>query len=72
MKNGLITHAMGGFYKDQARELLNIPEQYDIHAVIAIGYQDEKEKLEETFQEREQPSTRRPLEETIMEGTFKV
>ncbi|GAE95151.1 hypothetical protein JCM21714_4362 [Gracilibacillus boraciitolerans JCM 21714] len=63
---------MGGFYKDQARELLNIPEQYDIHAVIAIGYQDEKEKLEETFQEREQPSTRRPLEETIMEGTFKV
>ncbi|WP_231735373.1 nitroreductase family protein [Gracilibacillus massiliensis] len=72
MKNGLITHAMGGFYKDQAREVLNIPEQYDIHAVVAIGYQDEKERLEEKFQEREIPSPRRPLTETVMEGAFKI
>ncbi|UOQ87466.1 nitroreductase family protein [Gracilibacillus salinarum] len=72
MKQGLITHAMGGFYKDQAREALNIPERYQLHAVIAIGYQDEKEKLEEAFQEREVPSPRRPLSETVMEGKFKA
>ncbi len=71
MQKGLITHAMGGFYKDKAREVLNIPEQYAIHAVVAIGYQDEKEKLEEKFQEREQPSDRRPLTETVMEGEFR-
>ncbi|QGH36294.1 nitroreductase family protein [Gracilibacillus salitolerans] len=72
MQKGLITHAMGGFYKDKAREVLNIPEQYEIHAVVAIGYQDEKEKLEEKFQERELPSDRRPLTETVMEGEFRA
>ncbi|MGP4038837.1 nitroreductase family protein [Gracilibacillus sp. D59] len=72
MKKGLITHAMGGFYKDKAREVLNIPEQYAIHAVIALGYQDEKEKLVDKLKERELPSDRRPLTETIMEGEFRA
>ncbi|WP_226036192.1 nitroreductase family protein [Aquibacillus saliphilus] len=70
-RNGLITHPMGGFNKDEARELLNIPEEFDIHAVVAIGYQGEKEALPKEIQEREQPSDRRPLEESIHEGTFK-
>lgn len=71
-RNGLITHAMGGFYKDQARETLGIPEEYEIQALVAIGYQDEKEKLEEEMQKREQPSPRRPVEESIMEGSFRA
>lgn len=44
-REGLITRAMGGFQKDKAREKLNIPENFDIQVVIAIGYQGEKEKL---------------------------
>src|SRR5699024_2298036 len=72
MKKDLITHAMGGFYKDKAREVLNIPEQFDIHALVAIGYQDEKAKLAEPLQEREAPSPRRGLNETLMEGEFKA
>ncbi|ENH98093.1 nitroreductase [Gracilibacillus halophilus YIM-C55.5] len=71
MKKGLITHAMGGFHKDQAREELGIPEKYDVHAVIAIGYQDEMEKLDEQLQEREKPSDRRKLADSLTEGTFK-
>ncbi|MDL4838934.1 nitroreductase family protein [Aquibacillus rhizosphaerae] len=69
-QNGLITHAMGGFHKDKAREALNIPEEYALHAVIAIGYQGEKETLPEDIQKREQPSERRPLKESIYEGKF--
>ncbi|KAB8126357.1 nitroreductase family protein [Gracilibacillus oryzae] len=69
-KNGLITHAMGGIYKDKARELLNIPDQYDVHALIAIGYQDDISILEEAYQEREKPSNRRSLKETIIKGSF--
>ncbi|NRD78956.1 nitroreductase family protein [Bacillus sp. BRMEA1] len=71
VKEGLITHAMGGFQKDLARETLNIPNNFDVQVVIAIGYQGEKEALPEDFQPREQPSNRRPLKETIFEGTFK-
>ena len=70
-KSGLVTHAMGGFQKDKAREILNIPDNYDLQIVIAIGYQGEKEALPEDLQSREQPSIRRPLTETIFEGTFK-
>ncbi|MCM3387824.1 nitroreductase family protein [Ureibacillus chungkukjangi] len=70
-KEGLVTHAMGGYEKDKAREVLNIPDNFDLQIVIAIGYQGEKEALPEDLQGREQPSTRRPLNETIFEGTFK-
>ncbi|WP_186576569.1 nitroreductase family protein [Aquibacillus kalidii] len=70
-QKGLATHAMGGFHKDKAREVLGIPEEYDLHAVIAIGYQGEKDQLTEDLQEREQPSDRRPVKESVMEGSFK-
>ncbi|WP_078433193.1 nitroreductase family protein [Metabacillus halosaccharovorans] len=69
-KKGLVTHAMGGFEKEKAREVLNVPDDIEIHAVIAIGYQGEKEILPENLQEREQPSDRRPLKELLFEGTF--
>lgn len=67
---GLITHAMGGFDKEKARQVLNVPADYSIHAVIAIGYQGEKNTLPENLQEREKPSGRRPLKESLFEGTF--
>ncbi|WP_248924600.1 nitroreductase family protein [Paenibacillus hamazuiensis] len=69
-RQGLITHAMGGFEKDKAREVLNVPADYELHAVVAIGYQGDKEALPENLQEREQPNQRRPLKESLFEGTF--
>ncbi|SDN82643.1 Nitroreductase [Paenibacillus sp. yr247] len=69
---GLITHAMGGFDRDQARVTLQIPEEYELHAVIAIGYRGPKEALPEKFQEREIQSTRRPISETIFAGGFGI
>lgn len=70
-KEGLITHAMGGIDKVKAREVLNIPDNFDVQIAIAIGYQGEKEALPEDFQAREQPSSRRSLEETVFEGEYK-
>lgn len=71
IKEGLKTHAIGGFDKAKAREVLNIPEEFDIQVTIAIGYQGEKEALPEDFQAREIPSSRRPLEESILQGKYK-
>lgn len=70
LKKGLITHAMAGFSAEQARRELKVPEEYDLHAVIAIGFQGEKEQLPEAYQEREVPSDRRPLSESLFEGRF--
>ncbi|WP_053218396.1 nitroreductase family protein [Virgibacillus senegalensis] len=67
---GLVTHPMGGFDKEKARKVLNIPDKYALHAVVAIGYQGQKSALPVNLQEREQPSPRRPLDETIHEGSF--
>ncbi|WP_315114779.1 nitroreductase family protein [uncultured Clostridium sp.] len=70
-RRGLITHAMGGFKKDLARETLNIPEEYDILAVVAVGHLGDKITLPtEDFISREEPGTRKPLEEVYAEGKF--
>ncbi|RLL47051.1 nitroreductase [Oceanobacillus piezotolerans] len=66
---GLSTHAMGGFDKEKARSLLNVPDDFDLHAVITIGYRGEKETLDENLQVRENPSSRRPLKEVVFEGS---
>ncbi|MBP1995226.1 nitroreductase family protein [Paenibacillus eucommiae] len=67
---GLITHAMAGFNPDAARTALEVPEDYEIYAVIAIGYRGSKLDLPEKLQEREIPSNRRSVEESCFEGGF--
>ncbi|WP_085522958.1 nitroreductase family protein [Tuberibacillus sp. Marseille-P3662] len=67
---GLITHAMGGFNPDKAREVLNIPDDYDIQCVVAIGYRGEKALLSEKDQNREKPSFRHSIDEFLFEGDF--
>jgi nitroreductase len=67
---GLIVHAMGGFDNDNARIALEVPEDYELHAVIALGYQGDMDALPEDLQEREQPSQRRPLSESLYAGRF--
>ena len=37
---GLITHEMGGFNVQKAKEVFNIPEEFEAGIMIAIGYQD--------------------------------
>jgi nitroreductase len=37
---GLIMHEMGGFDVQKARDIFNVPEDYEVGIMIAIGYQD--------------------------------
>ncbi|MEC0227240.1 nitroreductase family protein [Paenibacillus alba] len=67
---GLATRAVGGYEKDKAREVLQVPADYELHAVIALGYRGARETLSAEFQEREQPNGRRVLQESIIEGSF--
>ena len=68
--SGWFTHAVGGFDKAKAREVLGIPEGYELQAAIVIGKRGDKSLLSPSLQEREQPSLRRPLAELIAEGGF--
>lgn len=70
MHQGLIAHAMGGFQPDKAKEILRIPDDYEPCIVIALGYQGDKEHLQEKDRVREIPSQRKSIQETVFEGAF--
>lgn len=65
-KRGLYTHAMAGFRKKKARELLSIPEDYEPLAMIAIGKPGRLEDLDLSLQEREKQGQRKDIKELII------
>jgi nitroreductase len=61
---GLIMHEMGGFDVQKAREVFNIPEDYEVGVMIAIGYQDTYHVLPLRLKEKVfTPRIRKPLSE---------
>ncbi len=67
---GLVVHGMQGFDYEKARAVLNIPEHFQVDAMIAVGRPGKREDLPEDLQEREQPSDRKPVAEIVIEGGF--
>jgi nitroreductase len=65
---GLHTHQMGGFDRDIARKAFNIPDEFLIGAVIALGYQGDPSVLTVPFmiQQETSPRTRKPLGEVVL------
>ena len=59
---GLATHSMAGFHHHAARHAFNIPEDYALGAVTAIGYQDSPDTLpNDQLREREVAPRHRKL-----------
>lgn len=68
---GLHLHQMGGFDKNKARALLNIPDDCEAVVAIAIGHLGDIASQPEETQKRElAPRSRRPLEETVFAGQW--
>ena len=67
---GWYAHGIGGFDRDAARAALGIPDDHELHAVIAIGRRGDKAVLPEALQAREEPNTRLPLSQLAAEGRF--
>jgi len=68
--NQLVVHGMQGFNYRQARKVCQVPEDYQIEAMAAIGKRGKREDLRKDMREKEFPSQRKPLNEITMEGTF--
>jgi nitroreductase len=63
---GLYVHAMAGLDTERARRELNIPDDYEVGAAVAIGYLGSPEQLPERLRQSEDaPRRRKPLEEIV-------
>ncbi|WP_089789083.1 nitroreductase family protein [Natronobacterium haloterrestre] len=69
-RRGLAVHAMAGFDYERAADELNVPEEFEVQAMVAIGERAPPETLPDDLQEREQPSDRKPLEDLVHRGGF--
>ena len=70
--NSWVIHGMAGFDYEKAKSALNIPDDYEVEAMAAVGKPGPKENLPAALQEREFPSDRKQLEAFAFEGQFKV
>lgn len=66
----LIVHGMQGFDYKKAKVTCNIPDDFQVQAMVAIGMPGKKENLSPEMQEKESPSSRKPLDELIMKGKY--
>ncbi|MEZ5065927.1 MAG: nitroreductase family protein [bacterium] len=64
----LVVHGMQGFDYDAARRTLEIPDEFEVEAMVAVGRPGSAEDLPEKLQEREEPSDRKPVEQIAFEG----
>jgi nitroreductase len=67
---GIIVHGMSGFDYDRAKSMLNIPDDYTIEALFAVGKRGSSENLSPELQEREKPSSRKKIAEFVFKDTF--
>lgn len=70
---GLAAHGMSGYDRDRTRKELNIPDDYELGAFFAFGYEAPPEKLkmdEKTVQSESAPRQRKPLGELAFSGSF--
>ena len=69
--SGLVVHGMEGFDYARARELLNVPDDYEIEMMIAVGKPGDARQLTGELLAMEKPSDRRATSEIAMEGGFR-
>ncbi|MEH1921580.1 nitroreductase family protein [Nostoc sp.] len=68
---GLFAHQIAGFNADSARELYQIPDDYEPATVVTVGYPGDPETLSDGLRERELAArVRKPLKEFVFTGQW--
>ena len=67
---GLVVHGMMGLDYDRAKTALQVPDDYAVEAMVAIGHPGDPADLPEALAKIEAPSQRKPVAEIAREGRF--
>lgn len=66
----LVGHAMAGFDRDAATRELQVPDDYAVECMIAVGRPGDPRNLPDSLREAEIPSGRKPIDEIARSGRF--
>ena len=61
---------MGGIDFEKASAAINLPNDHQLHALIAIGKRGDPRFLPDALRERESPNPRKPIRELAVHGKF--
>lgn len=64
----LVAHGMQGFDYHKAREELDVPEGFEVEAMVAVGSKGDESKLDEDVQI--EPNGRKDMDEIVSKGSF--
>ncbi|MGE0770081.1 MAG: nitroreductase family protein [Cyclobacteriaceae bacterium] len=68
---GLNVHQMAGFDGEKARVDLNVPDEYELGVIMAIGYPGDPDQLPENLKARElAPRQRTDIEQFVFNKSF--
>ena len=67
-KRDLAAHGMQGIHYEKAREELDIPEDFEVEMMIAIGSKEDETQLPEDMQA--QPNGRKDMKEIVTKGNY--
>lgn len=68
--DGWHTHGIGGFDREAARRIVQVPPDHAIEAVVALGRLAPAEALSEELRAREIPNERAPVDSFVFSGRF--
>lgn len=66
----LVAHPMGGFDRQKAIDILEVPQGFSMAAMIVVGKPASADILSDELREIEVPSDRKKLSEIVSEGRF--
>ncbi|QGA80540.1 nitroreductase family protein [Candidatus Nanohalobium constans] len=67
-RRDLVAHGMQGFDYKKAKEVLDIPEGFEVEAMVAIGSKGDESELPEDM--RVEPNGRKDMDEIVAQGSF--
>ncbi len=72
LEHDIYVRQMGGFFPDKAREVYNIPEEFEAYTAIAFGYKtSDLSHLTDAHREREMAQReRQPMESFVFNGDW--
>jgi nitroreductase len=67
-RKDLVAHGMQGFDYENAAEKLDVPEEFEVEAMVAVGSKGDEKSLPEDM--KVEPNGRKNLDEIVFNGKF--